>query len=170
MGAQIVAWAEARRNQHVPNGQCFALVDQALRAAGARSAADYGRITGDADYVWGSPTDLEDLQPGDVIQFRNYRCTRVWATEELEGTRPDGEPGTEERLHHTAIVQQVSSDGGVWVLEQNSPVGAPVSETKLYFVSATLTSGRDITTIDFEAEQIWYYRPQPRLQSQPGAE
>ena len=58
----------------------------------------------------------------------------------------------------------------MWVLEQNSPVGAPVTETKLYFVSATLTSGRDTTTIDVEAEQIWYDRPQPRLQSQPDTE
>ena len=155
----------------MPDGQCFALVDQALRAAGARSAADYGRVTGDANYVWGSRDGVwGDLQPGDVIQFRNYRCTTSRTTEELEGTVPVGEPGTEERLHHSAIVQQVSSDGGVWVLEQNSPVGAPVSETKLYFVSATLTSGRDTTTIDFEAEQIWYYRPQPRLQSQPEAD
>jgi len=170
MGAQIVAWARARRNQHVPNGQCFALVDQALRAAGARSAADYGRVTGDADYVWGTPTDLGDLQPGDVIQFRNYRCTVTRTTEELEGTVPDGEPQTEVRLHHTAIVQRVSDDNGVWVLEQNSPVGAPVRETKLYFVTATLTSGRDTTTTDVESDQIWYYRPQPRLPSESEAD
>jgi hypothetical protein len=169
MGAQIVAWTRGRLDLHVPDGQCFALVDQALRAAGARSAGDYGPVTGDADYVWGSPTDPGDLQPGDVIQFRNYRCTRSRATEEFEGTVPAGEPETEERLHHTAIVQRVSDDGGVWVLEQNSPVGAPVREIKLYFASATLTSGRDITTIEVEAEQIWYYRPQPRLESQPPA-
>jgi len=170
MGAQIVAWALSRRDHHVPDGQCFALVDQALRAAGARSAEDYGRITGDADYVWGSSTTLGDLQPGDVIQFRNYRCTWSWATEEHEGRVATAEPETEERLHHSAIVQRVSEDGGVWVLEQNSPVGAPVREIKLYFSSATLTSGRDFTTIEVESEQIWYYRPQPRLESQPGAE
>jgi len=169
MGAQIVAWVRGRLNQHVPDGQCFALVDQALRAAGARSAADYGSVTGDANYVWGTPTELGDLQPGDVIQFRNYRCTWSWATEEFNGRVPNGEPETEERLHHTAIVQQVSEDGGVWVLEQNSPDGAPVREIKLYFASTTLTSGRDITTIEVEVEQVWYYRPQPRLQPQPDA-
>src|SRR5690606_12535928 len=77
----IVAWARQRRGRRVGDGQCFALADRALRAAGAKSAADYGRITRDADSVWGTAVSLGDLRPGDIIQFRDSVATLAIVTE-----------------------------------------------------------------------------------------
>ncbi len=54
LGAQIVVFATSKSGQRVGDGQCFALADQALKALGARSAADFGTVTADADYKWGS--------------------------------------------------------------------------------------------------------------------
>jgi hypothetical protein len=39
---------------------------------GAKVAADYGSITPDADHIWAPSVTLAQLQPGDVIQFRDY--------------------------------------------------------------------------------------------------
>src|SRR3978361_1950516 len=69
---QIVSFARRQRGSRGGDGQCFALADRALRAARAKSAADYGSITPDADYTWGTTVSLGALQPGDVIQFRDY--------------------------------------------------------------------------------------------------
>src|SRR5262245_54829855 len=80
LGEQVVSFARRRRGHQVGDGQCFALADQALRGANARSAADYGTVTRDADYQWGTSVSRTDLQPGDVIQFRDYTLHRVIVT------------------------------------------------------------------------------------------
>src|SRR5262245_58631889 len=54
MADRIVAYARRQRGDRVGDGQCFAFADRALRQADARSARDYGDITPDADYVWGT--------------------------------------------------------------------------------------------------------------------
>ena len=88
MADQIVSYARRRLTTRVGNGQCFTLVDGALRGAHAQSAADYGTVTPDADYTWGTPVSLTDLQPGDVIQFRDYTFHKVVVTESDSATGP----------------------------------------------------------------------------------
>ncbi len=76
MADRIVAYARRQRGDRVGDGQCYTFADRALRQADARSARDNGDITPDADYVWGTSVTLAELQPGDVIQFRNYTYER----------------------------------------------------------------------------------------------
>ena len=128
LGQQVHTWANNRLAQQVGDGECFALADQALRASGARSAADYGQVTANADYVWGTAVQMVDVQTGDVLQFRNYSVTvevtvtstktfHDGSTEETEETRTE----TYTRPHHTAIVSAKLSGGQLRVLEQNAP-------------------------------------------------
>ncbi len=159
LGEGVVSYASRHLGHHVPNGQCFALADQALRDAGARSAADYGEILPDGDYIWGAEVSLANLRPGDIVQFRDYRCTVTTVTESDTATNID--EVVQERLHHTAIVERVGPDGAVMVLEQNSPSGAPVVRTPLFFRSGR-TEGRGRTATVAVSGTLWFYRPQPR--------
>jgi hypothetical protein len=159
MSDQIVGYASRNRGKSVGDGECYTLANKALHAAGAKSASNYGTITPDADYVWGTSVTLADLQPGDVIQFRNYKYESVVVTETSSETKT--QEWTEERPHHTAIVQSVDGNGAVTVLEQNSPPGSPVKRTQLFFTSGTTKSGNRTTTIKVEGT-FWFYRPQAR--------
>ena len=156
---QILAFARRHRGRRVGDGQCFALADGALRGANARSAADYGTVTPDADYQWGSSVALADLQPGDVVQFRDYVFERVVVTRDSSGTTTDELTG--DRPHHTAIVESVDGNGAVTVLEQNAPDGSAVTRTQLYFTGGTTTSGNRTTTIRVRGS-FWFYRAQAR--------
>lgn len=128
VGQQVHSFARNRLGQQVGNGECFDLADRSLRAAGARSAEDYGQVTPDGDYQWGDSIDLVQVQAGDVLQFRNYSVTvrvvvtqvrtfRDGSTEESEEEKWE----TYERPHHTAIVSQRLGGGRLRVLEQNAP-------------------------------------------------
>jgi surface antigen len=99
------------------------------------------------------------LQPGDVIQFRNYSYEREIVIERADETvtRQDAQ----DRPHHTAIVQSVDGNGAVTVLEQNAPDGSPVGRTQLFFTSGTTTSGNQTTTIRVHGT-FWFYRPEAR--------
>src|SRR5712692_9324671 len=61
MADQIVSFHRSRMSQRVGDGECFALADKALRNAGAQSAADYGTVVPDADYVWGTSITLSGV-------------------------------------------------------------------------------------------------------------
>jgi hypothetical protein len=159
MADRIVSYASRKRGERDGDGECYTLVNRALRAAGARVAADYGSVTPDADYVWGTPVTQAELQPGDIIQFRDYTYSRVSVTDDDTGTTTDEEEG--ERPHHTAIVQSVGSGGVVTVWEQNAPEGAAVTRNRLYFTSGTTTSGNTTTRITVTGT-FWFYRPEAR--------
>jgi hypothetical protein len=133
----------------------ISIVDQALRNAGAKSAADFGTVTPNADYVWGSPVSLADVLPGDIIQFRNYRYDRTIETD--AGTDTD----FQERPHHTAIVERIDGGGAITVLEQNVPDGSPGQRSQLFFSSLSANSGGRRTTIRVQG-RFRFYRPQPR--------
>jgi hypothetical protein len=152
---RVIGFAKRNLGDRVGDGECFALVDRALRRAGAKTARDYGAVTPDADYVWGAAIARADLQPGDIVQFRDY-------SSEVVITRP-GETSTEtqSRPHHTAIVERIASDGGVTVLEQNIPRGGAVRRTQLRFASGTTSAGETTTTVTVSG-QLWFYRPEPR--------
>jgi hypothetical protein len=140
------------------DGECFTLVDRALRASGLRSAEDFGAVRPDADYVWGTLVTLADVRAGDVVQFRDYRFDRRVETESADGTTIDEE--FQERPHHTAIVERVN-ESEITILEQNVPRGSGVSRATLFFASGASRSGRRTTTITVRG-QFRFYRPQPR--------
>ena len=86
LGEQVASYVRQRRGQVVGDGECFTAADNALRNANARSAADYGTVTPDADYQWGTPVNQSDLRTGDIIQFRNYRYDREIETGHTDGS------------------------------------------------------------------------------------
>lgn len=159
MAERIVSYARRKRGERDGDGECYTLTTNALTAAGAKTASDYGKITPDADYVWGTSVALTALQPGDVIQFRNYKFKRVDVTDDDSGTTTDEQEG--DRAHHTAIVQSVDGDGAVTVWEQNAPEGSAVTRTQLFFTSGKTTSGKRTTTITVKGK-FWFYRPEAR--------
>ena len=153
-----VSYARARFSQRVGNGECFTLADRALRASGLRSAGDFGAITADADYVWGTAVTLADVRAGDIIQFRGYRYDRVVVTETAGGTTTEEE--FQDRPHHTAIVERVNGSE-ITVLEQNVPSGTGVTRATLYFADSNSRNGGRRTTVTVQG-QFWFYRPQTR--------
>jgi hypothetical protein len=160
MAEQIVSFPRRHRGQRVGDGECFTLADRALRGAGAKSAADYGSVAPDVDYVWGTSVALGSVRPGDVIQFRDYRYDR-----EVETRNSDGSSSTDtdfqERPHHTAVVETVGANGEITVLEQNSPEGSAVTRNHLFFSNQQQSSGNTTTTITVSGT-FWIYRAQPR--------
>jgi hypothetical protein len=155
---QIVSYARRQRGERVGDGECYTLVNRALRRAGAKTAADYGPVNPDADYVWGRAINLSELQPGDVIQFRDYRYDREVVTEDDERTSTTED--SQERPHHTAIVERVDGGGDVTVLEQNVD-GSPVIRSQLFFSRGTRQRGRTTTRITVQGT-VWFYRPEAR--------
>ena len=160
MGDQIVAFAQARRGHSVGDGQCFALADQALKSASAKSAADFGTVDHDADYVWGTATSVVDAKPGDIIQFRDYRYDREITTD-LGGGGSDTRTDFQERPHHTAIVASVDGGGAITVLEQNAPEGSATHRVQLFFLDRDDKSGNKTTKITIQGT-FTIYRPQHR--------
>jgi len=168
LGDKLVAFALSQQGQQVGSGECFDLAMQGLTKAGARSAYMYGDVTPDADYVWGRPVRLADAQPGDVLQFRNFRVVKhIITTTQL----PDGRlyrtqtEAMEERDHHTAIVER--SEGNVLsILEQNvDPGGRVVQRNRIDVASHTENEMNEAEasqiTTDVEVEgDVRAYRPQ----------
>jgi hypothetical protein len=157
---QVVAFARRHRGEQVGDGECFALADDALRAAGGKSAADYGEVTRDADYVWGTAVSLSDVQPGDVVQLRDYRYDRRVDIEHPDGSS-EWQEDEQERDHHTAVVERVGANGELTVLEQNVEGRRIVIRTTLFFSNRQDTGGGRTTTIRVSGT-FRFYRPQPR--------
>lgn len=160
LGERILSFARQRRGERHGNGECFTLADGALRHAGAKSAADFGQVTPDADYVWGTAVQRTEVRPGDVIQLRNYHITVNSTTEHPDGSS-ETETLEEERPHHTAIVESVGANGRVTVLEQNVPEGQGVTRNVIYLTSSSTSSGRTSTQVTVSGT-FWFYRPQAR--------
>jgi hypothetical protein len=136
LGQKVQSFALNHVAQQVGSGECFDLADQALRSAGARSAADYGEIIDDANYRWGDTVQLANVDPGDVLQFRDYSVTREVVVTETktfnDGTTSENEQTSTTvygRPHHTAIVSAKLTGGRLRILEQNAPpIGSSTPE------------------------------------------
>jgi hypothetical protein len=128
LGKKIIAFAKAHLNKKVGDGECYALADNALLKAGAKSAPAYGEITDDADYVWGDPVDLNDVLPGDILQFQDFDIdTKTTTTSKLPDGKWEEKEYVAKRGHHTAIVEQNMGNGSVIILEQHvKPLGPVV--------------------------------------------
>ncbi len=149
-------------------GECWDLAEKALEDNNFKTSSMLGPVEADSNYVWGNATTLGNLAPGDIIQFRNYRYEKT-----VDVTNTDDESGYEEtsfaeRPHHTAIVDQVNTDGSVVVLEQNVGGNTRTHRNTLYFQAGTTTntSGNQRTTTTITVTgTLWYYRPIPNSSS-----
>lgn len=107
LGPAVLAFCRTREGKRIGDGQCTALVIEALAAAGARGIS--GDLPGPGDYVWGQQValieaarqgvsglaSLSEVRPGDIIQFRDVR---------LEGRTGAYSTYWMEAAHHTAVV------------------------------------------------------------------
>ncbi|HTU99750.1 MAG TPA: hypothetical protein VMF13_04375 [Luteitalea sp.] len=160
LGQRILVFASGKLNTVHGNGECFTLADDALKGSGAKSAADFGRVAPDVDYVWGTAVTRANLQPGDVLQMKNYRVDIEETIAKSDGSAEINDI-FEERPHHTAILESVGADGRVTVLEQNHPVGTAVTRNVLHLTNATYSSGNKSYKVKVKGT-FWYYRPQAR--------
>jgi len=169
---KVVNWARAQSGKQVGKGECWDLADRALRQAGVQSSADLGPMDDDADYVWGDEiSDLKDVQPGDILQFRDFAVTTTVETETRYADGSSEASTTEEtftRPHHTAVVSEVKSGGLLKVLEQNvAPAGKKVQlhnlNTKDVAPASKETQKQKakviVTTTIAVSGTIWAYRP-----------
>ena len=169
---KVVNWARAQSGKQVGKGECWDLADRALRQAGVQSSADLGPMDDDADYVWGDEiSDLKDVQPGDILQFRDFAVTTTVETETRYADGSSETSTTEEtftRPHHTAVVSEVKSGGLLKVLEQNvAPAGKKVQlhnlNTKDVAPASKETQKQKakviVTTTVAVSGTIWAYRP-----------
>jgi hypothetical protein len=170
---QTVKFASDKSGQQVGDGECYALADEALKAAGAKSADSYGKITPTADYVWGKAETVSKARGGDIVQFKDYTVTVTVVT---KISRADGsseeriETETLSRPHHTAVVSQTGSNGAVTVLEQNVNGSRAVQANQLEFVShddppQTTSAGGTTTTVIRKVKVTGtakFYRPQAK--------
>jgi hypothetical protein len=136
---KIFIWARGQVGKQIGDGECWTMADRALRQAGARSSSTQGK---NDDYEWGDPISLKDIQPGDILQFRDYV---VVTTTETEASAPDGWGGAGEdhdrrvRGHHTAIVDAILGPNEIRILEQHvKPLGPKVQVHTIPLRGATL--------------------------------
>lgn len=156
LGPKVLQFARERLGRRIGDGECFALADQALRHVRAKSAADFGPVTEEGDYVWGTAISLSDVQPGDIVQFRDYEYVR--REEKDDGSWKER---SESRPHHTAIVVSVDGNGMLTVIDQNAPKGSVVRAIQLGFSDSTTRKGSTTIRVTVTG-QVWFYRPQAR--------
>jgi hypothetical protein len=169
---KIKTYATTRSSQSVGSGECFDLADQALKDAGAKSAADYGKVTPTADYKWGRKINATDAKPGDVVQYKDYKVEIKVTT---VTTNADGSSETsfttetQTRPHHTAVVSTKGGDGAMTVLEQNVDGDRTVKERPLPAASSKKVdaskSGTSTVTVTTEVKvtgEAKVYRPEKK--------
>jgi cell wall-associated NlpC family hydrolase len=107
---RIVAFIKAHRpghrSEHFAKGDsCATLVQAALAQAKAKDLFDFPENkanTATTDYVWGDPVPLDQLQPGDIVQFKDHVMT---------GYKADGSWQDHNRPHHSALVVSILDPG-----------------------------------------------------------
>jgi hypothetical protein len=182
IGPAVLHFAEQQLGKKVGDGECATLAAYAIGAAGGKSSKELGPIGRNADYVWGRPictwtpgnASAKEVQPGDIIQFRDVKLTRNTKTSKpVRGSRPHVRTSGVETscVRHTAIVRAVNGDF-VEILEQNvkdasAPATSKVIQRTICIVSTkTLRRQGSIsieTQYSFERGTMWIYRPYREL-------
>ena len=173
----------------VGDGECYDLADRVLRSSGAKSAPDFGKVTKsrDQDYKWGTPVDLKDVKPGDILQFRNHEIN-IHTVKKTTKTFPGGGSSVSKdentvtlpRGQHTAIVLANDGDGTMSLAEQHvidhatGKLSTTIRKNTLYTkdVPPTTTTRtrqegdatvKEETTVTITVSgTIWAYRPQAK--------
>lgn len=185
LNQKVVVWAQGQLGKQVGAGECWDLGESALKQAGAQTSNDLGPVGDDSDYIWGDQIDIKDVQPGDIIQFRDHEVT---TTTETEYTFSDGTSSDEtkysvaKRGHHTAIANgKLGGDGSVKTLEQHvKPLGEKVQNKTLFtqdvpaavtkkFEKKTNPTTKKVETVEVTTTvtvtvtgTTWVYRPKPK--------
>ncbi|HEY4000269.1 MAG TPA: hypothetical protein VGO93_15450 [Candidatus Xenobia bacterium] len=157
----VVQNAKSQVGQVHGDGQCYSLVDDSLKAAGYKGAESYGKITANADYHWGTKVSLDHAQPGDVLQFRNFKSNSTTTTQTDTETSTATDQEERGEPNHSAIVLSNDGHGQITVLEQNVPEGGPVQQKTLCLKNGTWTNANGSTTTAHVSGQVNCYRPQP---------
>lgn len=122
----VVNFAADNIGRKIGRGECWDLADQALRAAGAAPPKGY---------TFGTPVPLDEIQPGDILQFTAARFD---------------EPGYWTIMgmpNHTAVVHAVG-DTRVFILQQN-------------FDGKRYVTTYDLNLNNLTAGQLEAFRPEP---------
>lgn len=173
LGQRVLDFARRHIGQRVGDGECFALADEALRSAGAGSAADFGPVGAHTDYHWSSRrVDVADAQPGDIVQFRRYAVTVVTRIVNADGSwRESTRTETRGEPNHTAVVVSNDGHGNLTILEQNVNIGGTagqarktVRQNRIATASGTHRSGTNTVTVRISG-RLTVYRPVPRPSS-----
>lgn len=195
LNEKIVLWVRGRVGRRVyatdkhgrrfGEGVCWDLGEEALKKNGAQTSNDLGIVGDDADYIWGDPIALKNVEPGDVLQLRDHVVTTTTVTtyEFLDGSRwEETKERFAKREHHTAIANRLmDKNGAIWTLEQHvKPKGDVVQYLKIntrdVLPVVTKTSARHMNpttkrvgtakvtqsvTITVKGS-IWAYKPKPK--------
>jgi hypothetical protein len=102
LNQKVLSYAQSKYGTQDGNGECWTLVDDALRSAGANTS-------GDASLVFGQSIALSSVTPGDVLQFKNAHFVH---------TSPSGGSSWNDFPQHTAIVSSVQGRT-ITMLNQN---------------------------------------------------
>ncbi|NQV29026.1 MAG: CHAP domain-containing protein [Rhodopirellula sp.] len=124
---EVVNFAAGSIGQQIGRGECWDLADQALRAAGAEPPKGY---------TFGTPVPLNEIQPGDILQFTSARFD---------------EPGYWTIMgmpNHTAVVHAVG-DTRAFILQQN-------------FDGKRYVTTYDLNLNNLTSGQLEAFRPVPR--------
>ena len=159
--ARVLAFSRAHIGRVLGSGQCAELAEQALLSSGARTFTDYAEMTAGDDYVWGSPVDVAEARPGDVLQFRNF--TASISTRTARGTMSDDSDAE----HHTVVVE-ANRRGDMTVFEANVDDDPSVRRSHYYVISGTYPGSADgaarggaVTAVRVSGS-VHAYRPAPR--------
>ena len=141
-GARLVTYLNDRIAITIGSGECWDAADSAIREIGAaRPGSDL--------YVWGSVVLQADLQPGDILQFRQFSVTVTQGNGDWNQLS-FGAP------RHTAIVESINSDGSVNILHQNYDGVRSVAGLRNVFLTSGSQGGASVTTTG----SVTRYRPQ----------
>lgn len=167
LNQEVLKFAKDQKGHRVDylrgvSGQCWDLAEKALEIAGAKTSTILmGRVGPKANYRWGTQVKLNQVKPGDIIQFRDYKFKIIVETEHSNGNWNEREDHGG-RPHHTAIVKQIIAPGKIRVLEQNVRGKRTVHENVLYFGNSKIVErqGDEVVTTEIKSwGTIWFYRP-----------
>ena len=148
----VVKFARDHVGKKVGDGECTALAIEALESVGAKTTHDFG-VTGlDKDYEWGTLVKKHaDVQPGDIVQFRDVVTVTKTVTKSPKGTSTR----TTKRGydHHTAVISRNLGKGKFKVYEQNS--GGPDTTE----VEKQKVRENDLDLAGKTSGTVWIYRP-----------